>query len=572
MDMHFPHSAILQKSLAVLLLAAIIVLVLFPVFSYDLYWHLANGRYMVETGSIVNQEIFSYTAPGVEFHNHEWLSQIILYVLYVFGGGVGLLILKIGIVLAIVYFSYRTARIYGASTALALLLCLLAILAGLYRYTVRPQLFSLLGFSALIYILYGFRIGGVDKKALYTLPFIMIIWDWLHGAIYGLVFLIVFLLAEHSNYFLATHSRNKFNFAAMPKEDLQTLTKWMAITFVLMLLNPYGPLSYDVFVEMLNGNKMVSTTMEFLPANWEEHKPFWLLSSLVLLSILARGRKIELTQLIVLAPFFLLSVRYSRVIGVFALLTVPILAANIFFLSGRLAKHKNTAKKVGLGILSLVSLSTILYVIHYKFIAPETPQSFGVRMDDQFLPVGSVRFVKTLGLTGNLYNSGKFGGYLSFYLAPERKIFLYNHHAVFSRLKASVFDPGVIDKWNIEYAIVGSPRELRQLFPNRKWARIYRDESAVLVIRRSPKNQPIIDKYNARYFHPILTDEKIYQLARDARVYPNLIREMVNYLTFREDKRVTALLVALLEHQNNTMSESQKRELLQQVIRNQNAI
>jgi len=124
----------------------------------------------------------------------------------------------------------------------------------------------------------------------------------------------------------------------------------------------------------------------------------------------------------------------------------------------------------------------------------------------------------------------------------------------------------VIDKWNIEFAIVGRPRELNQLFPNNRWARIYRDESAVLVIRRLAKNQSIIEKYNVQYFHPMLPDERIYRLARDSGVYQDLIREITNYLTFKEDKRVTNLLVTLFEHRNNTMSQSQKQELLKSIM------
>ena len=568
--MPFFRLSTLNQIVALLLLAAIVVLVLFPVFSYDLYWHMANGRYMVETGSIVNQEIFSYTAPGVEFNNHEWLSQILLYFVHEVGGGQGLIILKVGIVLLIVFFLYRTARIFGASTTLALLLCLFAILSGLYRYTVRPQLFSLLGFSALIYVLYSFRERAFDKRVLYALPPIMFFWDWFHGVIYGFVFLVAFLFAEHINHFLMGRTKGGFQFSCMSKEDLQTLTKWVAVTFVAMLLNPYGPLSYDVFIEMVSGNKMVVSTLEFLPANWREHKPFWILSFLVGVSILARGKKIDLAQIVVLVPFFFLSVRYSRVIGVFSLLTVPVLAANIVFLSSRFAGYKIVARR-GRGILILVSLLSVMYVGYYKFLAPKTPQSFGVHMSEQFLPVGSVQFVKRMGLTGNLYNSGKFGGYLSFHLAPERKIFLYNHHAIFSEIKASVFDPGVLESWNIEYAIVGSSEELTQLFPNSHWARIYRDESAVLVIRRSPKNQALITKYNVRYFHPMLPNERIYRLAQDSRIYQDLIREITNYLSFREDERVSKLLISLLNHRNNLMSEFQKRELLNDITRGRNS-
>ena len=63
----------------VAMLISVVIVVLYPVFDYDLYWHLANGREMLSTGHIVNEERFSYTAFGIPFSNHEWLSQILFF-------------------------------------------------------------------------------------------------------------------------------------------------------------------------------------------------------------------------------------------------------------------------------------------------------------------------------------------------------------------------------------------------------------------------------------------------------------------------------------------------------------
>ena len=53
-----------------------------PIFDYDLHWHLANGREMVQRGQIISEEIFSYTHFGDKFENHEWLAQIIFYLVW----------------------------------------------------------------------------------------------------------------------------------------------------------------------------------------------------------------------------------------------------------------------------------------------------------------------------------------------------------------------------------------------------------------------------------------------------------------------------------------------------------
>ena len=74
-------NALLRGTTAGLLLCAVL-LVAFPFFDFDIYWHLANGREMVTQGRIINEEIFSYTKAGTPFSNHEWLAQILLYAVY----------------------------------------------------------------------------------------------------------------------------------------------------------------------------------------------------------------------------------------------------------------------------------------------------------------------------------------------------------------------------------------------------------------------------------------------------------------------------------------------------------
>ena len=49
------------------------LIVIYPIFDPDLYWHLANGREMVDSGRIISEEVFSYTHFGEKFANHEWL-------------------------------------------------------------------------------------------------------------------------------------------------------------------------------------------------------------------------------------------------------------------------------------------------------------------------------------------------------------------------------------------------------------------------------------------------------------------------------------------------------------------
>ena len=178
------------------------IIVTYPIWDYDLYWHLANGREMVNAGRIINEEMFSYTHFGEKFDNHEWLGQIIFYLIWHSLGPYGLFGFKLLITSLVVLLLYRTIRTVGGQPELAAVLCGFAVLAGIWRYHERPELFSLLNMALFGFILYGFRASRLPRRLLWLIPLVLVIWDWLHGAVYGLVFFTLFVAGENAKYLL----------------------------------------------------------------------------------------------------------------------------------------------------------------------------------------------------------------------------------------------------------------------------------------------------------------------------------------------------------------------------------
>ena len=547
------------------MLVCVVVVVLYPVFDYDLYWHLANGREMLSTGHIVNEERFSYTALGTPFSNHEWLSQILFYLVYEQWGGEGLLALKVSLTLIIAVLLYRTCRLSGAAMLLSAVLVVAAVTAGLYRYTERPELFSLLGVSALGYMLHGYRAQRFDIKFIYAIPVILVLWNSLHGAIFGLAVLLAFVTGENIKHWIGPRFPAWSGVAPMPRERLRALNVAGLLTFVAMLADPYGLRSYDIFLQFINGNPLVGNVMEFQPANWREHKVFWIMLAATLLLLVSARRRIDITQLMIVAPFAYLAVRYSRAIGVFGLVDAALLAnlaPQVFSVT--------TARRdlVLLRTLFVPALAVTLsaYVVYIKFVGPHTPQSFGYRVSDELLPAGSVRFIEEVNLQGNLYNSGGFGGYLAFFLAPQRRIFQYNHHTVFGDTLRYLDHPEILEQWRINYAVVGTPVELDRLFPVSQWARVYREPSAVVVLRRIAHNSALLEKYEIVYFHPLATPASIRQTAQRPKVYPKLMHEMATYLSCRQDVPMADLFADLL-FMNDALSGAERIDLLQHASR-----
>lgn len=517
----------------------------FPFFyDSDTYWHLANGREMVNVGHIISEEIFSYTHSGEKFANHEWLSQIIFYLLWHDFGPAGLFGLKLIITSLVVLLLYRTQRVLGVLPWLAGVLCIFAIYAGLIRYTERPELFSLLNTTLLGFILYSFRANQLSYRALWLIPLVLVTWDWLHGSVYGLVLLTLFLLGENVKHYLLVGPR----FPALAKDSLTHLNRCYAITIVAMLLNPFGLLTYGIFLGILGGDGAATSNIkEYLPVTWKEFSPYILLFIWAAFLFLRQIRRPDITQLLLLIVFGFAALRYSRATGVAAIILVPIIG------SLTMSVIQNSSSEAGKKLHNISVLLAATYIFSSGCVVkllntypqnvgplyyPASRIAFGYHFNDNVYPVGSVHFIQANGLAGNLYNSGQYGGYLAFYITPERKIFQYNLPIIFGDSARFSEHPEELAGKNITYAIVSLGDASPILFPVSDWAKVYSDPFSTLLVRRISQNANLIREYEIRYFFPGYSDEKLLAMSRDPEVLARLAFEMGVYLAYRKDERI----------------------------------
>src|SRR5271156_5935627 len=58
----------------------------------DMWWHLKTGEIIWNTHHIPTVDSFSFTTNNHAYVPHEWLSQLIIYAAYRFGGYTGLML------------------------------------------------------------------------------------------------------------------------------------------------------------------------------------------------------------------------------------------------------------------------------------------------------------------------------------------------------------------------------------------------------------------------------------------------------------------------------------------------
>lgn len=533
--------------------AVAMFLVTSPVFDCDLYWHLANGRAMVESGSIVNEEIFSFTSHGTRFTNHEWLSQLAFHEVWRTGGPNGLVALKLAFSAVIALLMFSTASHHGLRGWQAGLPAVLAVAAGLSRYEVRPELFSLLGIALLIRLLHGSPALESSRHLRWSLAAILNLWDVLHGAIYGWAFVAVHVLA----------ARLTPGTTVQARPVASNLEIGCAVALLASLVNPYGILTYGHFVGLAAGRSGAASIVELQPL-LSVAADRWLFLFVVaagaLLFIASRSRWQEA---LVPIAFVAGALRWERMVGVAALVVSAALGRYlVLFLRRRAGRAPvgsahSVRRRAARSAVIAVSFVILVLVLRGKFPAGDSansleayrlppPSAFGFGMNDLMTPAGSLRFLEFLGLEGNLYNNANLGGYLAYYAAPDRPIFQYNFPPVFGDPNRWLSAPRELERWSIDIALAGNNSELRLLFPRDEWAWVYSDYVSTLVLRRREPFLRIIERFEVSHFAPELPLHKLDVRVADPGIRSRVVFEMTVYCAFTRDKRLWSRLEAYI--------------------------
>lgn len=535
-----PVSQLLTVTFLLALSAAIVI---HPINNYDIFWHLANGREMLARGYIVNTEIFSYTFAGTHFNNHEWLSQVLFYLVHELSGWAGLIWFKVLLTLGVAGFVYSAIRHFNVNPVLAGTFVVWVVVAGYSRYIIRPHLFSMLLLSMLVWVVFGYMQGRLGKKYLWVIPPLMLVWDLLHGAVYG----VAFLLMVFAGILVRDQLGKRFPGweGANPtiKVNSRPFFIVLLVALVLMLISPYGLRSYDVFLMFFDRTNMAFTVNEFEPTPIMQPLAwaFWAMIGFGIGVLAIAPRRVDVVHWVVFAGFAVLGVLFSRAVAVFSIVAAPILASQFAWLLSHLRKLAAT----------LVMATMVVFVVGWGIVqkfkfAYEGTASYGLGVNAYYLPLASIDFIKDQGLQGNLYNSNRFGGLLAWMLAPERKIFHYNHHAIFGDPNRYLRDPGSMDQHQVQYALVGSREEMMALFPSSQWAIVYSEPEASVVVRRTPQHEALIRKFEIRRFHPLTPANQLVSMARGMRSVAQLAKDVVNYLSYRHDPAIAAALADIL--------------------------
>jgi hypothetical protein len=482
--------------LVIVVVAASLAAGMSRIHDLDFWWHLQAGHQIVLTHSIPHTDIFSYTANGHEYIDHEWLFQVILYAVYATFGPLGIAMLEsllVAVTMSIVAL-YAVSR--GARPVVAAGLVGLAIAGGISRVCERPELFSIL-FTVLTFVVADtFRRSG-NWRVLVTLPMLCALWSNIHAAVVvGLVVQIIFIGA----------------LIVRRESPLLPMIAAFASSVIACGANPFGYRVLSVPFELTriieSGTVNNQEWQRATPAN----SSFLFLALLITLLLLARSwRELDLAALGVALFLGYLSVKYVRNSLLFSTMMPLLVAPTVARLSRRWR-----AALAWTGTLAFATVVTVWF-----------PFERGVG-EASYFPDRICRYVAAHDVRGNMLNSYGFGGYLIWRLFPQRRVFIDGRNEVYvtllERLARAVSDSrawsALLRDYRIEYALLNYVDQLDRVttidrsgkvsvgfapisstrFPRSQWALVYWDDTGMVFVRRKGINAALAATEYAHLF------------------------------------------------------------------------
>ena len=334
------------------------------------------------------------------------------------------------------------------------------------------------------------------------------------------------------------------------------------------LLNPYGwrlftvplTIAHLVGLEHIPNPEWISPSPMDVP-------PLYVAMAAGLALLLSKERDAARWMLLLMAS--VLALRYVRNVGLFfALYPIAIGPALASFplANGRLEISRRPTW--GLTAAALACL-----VVASMVIAPGHAPRWG--FSKSYYPDGAWAFITDLGLDSKtMYNDVRFGGDLIRRHYPDRRTFLDDRNEIHEPLLEEIHailkssNPSrwqaMLDRWGVELAllrynppftvaqpdgtIVGRRGFSALWFPDKRWALLYWDDTAMVLADRTAIDPAILARYEYRVIRPDDTEELRRRLAADPALRAEVAAELARVLQRQpQSERALALSRTLIE-------------------------
>jgi hypothetical protein len=437
----------LSASISLLIITvATFIMVLVPIRSdNDCWWHVKTGEYIVDHG-LPEKDVFSHAAEDYDWHNHEWLTQVVMFKIYQAGessslGGWRALILATGVVvwLTMLLFWFLAWQISG-NHWIALWVVLMALGVGRRTYFARPPVVTNLLLAFLLVLLYGVQDKGLSRWFLLALPPLFALWSNLHGGWFaGLVVLSAYGLQNLYHHFQQGKT-GVFDSSPTPI-PLNWLLAIGPACFLATLLNPSTYHLYALPARVMKNTDLVTSLGELRPPEIPYVTDFILIIVIFIFAgIIARKAERRFAEIFLVLFFFWQGIHHIRHLLLFAVMIVPIMARLLADIvdqcSDALANALSQLKLKATMAPAILSVGVIAASLTWSaLIISNRPegQSYVNRFQqyldnkDGYLipafPYHLCNYIELVDFEGKMFNENNYAGYLIWRLGPDKKVF-----------------------------------------------------------------------------------------------------------------------------------------------------
>ena len=476
-----------------------VLLLLQKVATFDLWFHLRAGEWLLAGGGFPERDPFAFTADQ-PWMNLSWAYQIPLALLHRCAGLTGLTIYNALLILAaftIVGWEGRRGRI---GLDLIAFLIALATLASVHRVLIRPEQVSLL-FLALAVVFASRALAG-SRRALWSFPPLLLLWVNAEA---------LFPLGLGV---LGAAGLEALRRIRRPEPSGIALRMWFLVGFVSIgatLLNPYGPAGASFPLQLfemlrstthLAGQAIIELRAPFDPLfPFAMMLPFYALGVLLLAVMVLRLRRINLFHLILVIAFGFLACRSVRNIPLFALTSLFVM---LQLLGGRRPRKLPALVGAGAVLLRFACGAGLLLIGagvvsggYYEKLG--MTRSFGLGIDERLFPTDTAARLAA-SAPDLIMNDQAMGHYLIWSLRPTTRVFICGRTEVYSQgrvrqLQACLTRAEFFDRYaeqaGAKTALIGHRPEylgplLIGLARHPRWRAIDFDNAGVLFARVAP--------------------------------------------------------------------------------------
>ncbi len=482
----------------------------------DIWWHLKTGQYILEHWTLPDLNLYSFTAPEHPWLPHEWLSEVVFYLLYAGLGFRGLILLGIVLNAVACGLVYRLTERYSGSPYLSAMITLLAGLMMLGNYSLRPYLFGNLFFIASLHAMEEPTAGGRLRPVLIFLLFSA--WANFHGSfIIGLALIMLYIAAS-----MANHIKG-------PKRSwapTRALLLDLGVAVVACTATPhhiYGLIfPFEYLQNALSGKVSYLTNIsEWQSAGLETPlgRMITFYAMFCMFAVVGSGAAPAPVHVGLLVAFTFFSFTTIRNIPLLGIAATPVLARHLPKAISRMKRLLGRNSRVAKSLDEFRATSVKLdrrsrkvllsglagLMLAVMFLAPvgsgpSYSSLTGVHeladLSPSFYPAGLIAELRKRGPDQRVLNYFNWGGAFIWALHPEVPVFIdqrndcypvevfLDYFAVHELKRDWRY---VLDRWEID-AIAYPPREAlsRALRNDIDWIVAWEDRQAVLFVREAP--------------------------------------------------------------------------------------